>query len=107
MSSETHGFEVAIDRSSPEVIVLSVSGDVDPVTAPELGAHLDECVAAGHPVVVVDLGGVAFIDSSGLRVLVTAHQALGDGRRLELRNLRSAVQRVVDLSGLAEVFDVR
>jgi anti-anti-sigma factor len=52
--------------------------------------------------VILDLGGLSFIDSSGLRLLVfaTAHSR-GNGDRLRMLRSSAAVERVVQLSGLA------
>lgn len=106
MSTQPASFSVTVE-TLPDAVVLAVSGDLDPHTAPELERRLADCLADPATEVVVDLSEVPFVDSSGLRVLLTALQALGDARRLVLRDPQPAVRRVVDLAGLGEVFDVR
>ena len=82
---------------------LVLVGEIDSYTAPVLGERL----ANGSPVEVIDLAGVSFIDSSGLRVLVEAHQAHVDkGARLVLRAPSAAVQRLLEISGLVGHLDV-
>ena len=81
--------------------VLRPIGDIDMATAQEFD---DRLVAAtrDHPdsLIIVDLAEVGFIDSSGLRVLITAARAAqADGGRLRLRPGRPAVQRVFEVSG--------
>ncbi|HET7486467.1 MAG TPA: STAS domain-containing protein [Acidimicrobiales bacterium] len=50
--------------------VVSVRGEVDLATAPELRAAICQLASLGHPRLVVDLTATAFLDCSGVRVLV-------------------------------------
>jgi anti-sigma B factor antagonist len=82
---------------------LLLTGEIDSYTAPELSERL----AGEPPVEVLDLAGVTFIDSSGLRVIVEAHQRrTAAGSRLVLRAPSAAVQRLLEISGLAGHLDV-
>lgn len=82
---------------------LGLSGDIDAYTAPDLAAALDGLGPAAD--VAVDLSGVAFIDSSGLRALVSAHTVLGEhGHRLILVAPSRAASRLFEISGLDEYF---
>ena len=68
------------------------------------GEVVRECVAAIGPAagsVVIDLDGVAFIDSAGIWSLVAIHRSLElDLRRLELVGARGQVLRVLEMSGV-------
>jgi anti-sigma B factor antagonist len=56
---------------------------------------------------VVDLSGVGFVDSSGLRVLIEAHQrAQADSRRLVLSGSTRPVLRLLQITGLMEYLNV-
>lgn len=88
------------------VAVLALSGEVDLATVPRAREHLVRLVT-DHPgaVVVVDLRGVAFLDSIGLGVLVGAQRrarAAGGEIRLVLDDDR--VRETLALSGLDAVF---
>ncbi len=82
---------------------LVLEGEIDSYTAPTLSARL----GADSQLDVVDLAGVSFIDSSGLRVLVQIHEdrsAAGD--TLTLRSPSASVQRLLEISGLSAHLDV-
>jgi len=77
------------------VAVVRCCGEIDMGAAEAFRALLDQAIAAS-PTLVVDFGGVTFLDSSGLRVLaVTAVRA---GRSLAIRNPTPSVARVLELS---------
>ena len=83
--------------------VLNLSGELDLATVGELEDALRTRLEAGEDV-VVDLRGLAFMDSSGVRALVGAHQSAesGDGSLTIVRAPRgSEVDRVIDVSGIA------
>jgi len=85
---------------------VRVKGEVDLATAPGLHESLEGFEPADGPL-IVDLSDVAFLDSSGLSVLVRCHQHLdADGGGLRLVVTRPTILRVLDATGLAEVLDV-
>jgi anti-anti-sigma factor len=66
----------------PDARVVSVTGEVDALTAPMLAACLSAQLAVAQ-IVVVDLDGLKFLASAGLRVLFEANElAIERGRRL-------------------------
>lgn len=78
---------------------LEASGVIDAHTAPVLEAAL----AAIDTDVTLDLSTIDFIDSSGLRVIVAAHQRLDDhGHRLTLRGPSESVERLFEITGLKD-----
>ena len=83
---------------------LSVVGEIDAHTAPSLATAI---TGANRPDLTLDLAGVAFIDSSGLRVLIEAHRTAVDaGGGLHLAHPSDAVRRLLDISGLDDYLDV-
>jgi anti-anti-sigma factor len=81
---------------------IRVLGDLDLATAPLLTRELRRAEATGVASIVVDLSGVDFMDLAGVRVLSDA-ATRAQGWRLTLVPGRAEVQRVVELSGLADV----
>jgi anti-sigma B factor antagonist len=95
---------LSIERSDVDgEVVLTLAGELDAISAPELERHLDALAAKRSPRVVLDLSGLSFVDSAGVSVLLKAkHEAEGSGRRLILRNATEQVRRVFSLVGLAD-----
>jgi anti-sigma B factor antagonist len=56
--------------------------------------------------VILDLGRVEFLDSSGLGAVVAARKLLGEGRSLELAGLTPAVGKVMTLTRMDTVFPI-
>ena len=82
---------------------LVAAGEIDSYTAPALAQRL----SAEPKILVLDLAGVSFIDSSGLRILIEAHQSRIDAASsLTLRSPSAAVQRLLEISGLSAHLDV-
>lgn len=90
-----------ICEETDERYVLHVSGELDLATAPLLETHLEAAWASATPAVVLDLEGVTFLDSTGVRVILQAHQtAVADSRRFSLRRLPPQARMVCELVGV-------
>ncbi|HEX4982517.1 MAG TPA: STAS domain-containing protein [Ilumatobacteraceae bacterium] len=86
---------------------LHLRGEIDAHSVTVLVRHLDPLPGAEDEV-VIDLSEVGFVDSSGLRVLVEAHQrAEAEARRLVLSGSSRPVLRLLEISGLMEYLHVR
>jgi anti-sigma B factor antagonist len=91
------------------VLRAQVRGDIDPVSARVLAEELGRAIEARRPKqLVVDLSGVEFMDSSGVRVLIEVHRAQDErGASLVLEDLSGGPQRVLEVTGLTDYFDIR
>ncbi|MBV9422716.1 MAG: STAS domain-containing protein [Solirubrobacterales bacterium] len=90
-------------RVQDEACVISVSGELDLASSPALEEELDRVAASGTGLVIVDLRELEFMDSTGLSVLVKAHQrAEEQGKRFGLVNGSQQVQRLLTLTGVAD-----
>jgi anti-anti-sigma factor len=93
--------EVRAERDGRRVSVR-VAGEVDLATAPQVAACLGEHVASGAELIELDLSAVTFIDSTGVRLLLTfVADASRDGR---MRTIvpSEPVRRIVCLLGLEQ-----
>lgn len=87
--------------------VLEVAGEVDVYTAPTLRDRITDLLDAGQRRLVVDLGTVEFIDSTGLGVLVGAlNRAKELGGNLDLVCSQERVLKLLRITGLDKVFTV-
>jgi len=88
-----------------EVTIVHVAGEVDLASAPELAATL-KAEATPHVRLVLDLTGVPFMDSSGLRELLVFSRELGD-RLAVVVEPDSAVRHLLDIAEVAERINVQ
>src|SRR5262245_65557989 len=94
-------------RSVSDHVILEIGGEIDVYTAPRLRERLIELVNAGQKHVVVDLGRVEFLDSTGLGVLVGAHRRLlAREGSLNLVCPHERLLKVFRITGLDGVFDI-
>lgn len=87
-----------------DVVVTSVRGSIDALTAAALAEHLAAHLAAGRVAVVADMSGVDYTSSAGLRALLGAlKDARQRGGDLRLAGVQSPVRRVLELSGFTSI----
>jgi anti-anti-sigma factor len=100
-------FECEIgDIRRGEACVVTVRGEVDLANAADLEACLRRAIDGSPSSVVLDLEALTFIDSSGLRVLVAlSKEAQSRSATFGLRNVPNHAQRVLDITGLSDLFD--
>lgn len=104
MSAES--LTVTVDQASPDVAVAAVRGEIDLATVAQLEDALAAPAAAGQRV-VVDLTGCEFIDSSGLRALVSARATAAEaGGGIVLVIDDPGLLRVLEVSALDQVFEI-
>ena len=101
--------EFRLDTVGPtgDCAVLRVTGEVDVYTAPALRERASELLAKGAVHQIVDLGGVAFLDSTGLGVLVGGLKRVRahDGW-IDLVCTQGRILRIFRITGLSRVFNI-
>ncbi|HEV7562296.1 MAG TPA: STAS domain-containing protein [Solirubrobacterales bacterium] len=92
-----------------ETCMIQLDGELDLANAAALEQELDAALRNGNARVIVDMSELTFIDSTGIALLVTAAGGAdgngdgnGEGRVRFLRSRAAAVNRVLDLTGVAE-----
>jgi anti-anti-sigma factor len=95
-------FRVQVRRQG-DAALIAVSGELDLASGSALESELDKVTAPETTLLVVDLRELEFMDSTGLSIIVRAHQRLAEsGCELSLVRGSAQVQRLLDLTGVAE-----
>jgi anti-sigma B factor antagonist len=102
-------FSLALDLDPPTAR-LTANGELDIFTARQVSRQLTEAISAGCRQVLVDVGGVTFVDASALGVFARALATLqvddGSLGSLGFRHTSPPFRRLCKLTGLDVVFDL-
>jgi anti-sigma B factor antagonist len=97
-------FSVRTEQHGDAAVVVP-TGELDLATAPALEEALERAFSGGSARVVLDLRELEFIDSSGLRTLLTARrQAEVAGAQFSLVAGHRALERTLEIAGVHKVF---
>lgn len=91
-------------HSNGDIVVLEVDGDVDMLTAPPLRDAIIKSLDDHPRMLIIDLSAVRFLGSSGLALLVEAHQLAGEDIGLRVVADGPTTRRPLQLTGLDEQF---
>lgn len=98
--------ELSVTTNGP-VTVLKIDGRLDSNTSRELEEKVMGVITGGARRVLMDFGGVDYINSSGLRVLLMAFQHLKRGGGvLHLCDIKDYMREVFEISGYTEIFPI-
>jgi anti-anti-sigma factor len=89
-----------------QLVVLSVAGAVDMLTAPRLTEAIHAALPKKPSGLVVDLSKVEFLASAGMSVLVTAHEEITPTVRFGVVADGPATSRPIKLVGIADIIDL-
>ncbi len=100
--------ELQISRESlKRVDVVQVNGRIDSSTAPDFDNELKTIINEGTHNIVLNLAGVSYMSSAGLRGLVTALRECKKKRgKVVLAAPSDRVREVLDLAGLTSLFEI-
>jgi len=87
--------------------VVTITGRLDAVTAPEYEKKVHELIDGGDIRFVVDFESLDYISSAGLRgLLVTAKLLKAKGGQVSFANVKGTVKEVFDISGFGSIFQM-
>ena len=92
---------IEIKRNAAETII-EAAGRLDTTTAPALDKAINEDIE-GTKHLVLDLKGVEYISSAGLRVLLSAQKKMQQVGSMKLKNVCEAVMEVFEMTGFADI----
>lgn len=99
--------ELTAEQAGRGTVRLALTGELDISSAAQLDQELAKLEASDPPLIVLDLRKLEFMDSTGLRTVVTADaRAREQGRRLAIVRGPDAVHRVFSVTRLDERLEI-
>jgi anti-anti-sigma factor len=90
-----------------DVTIVSVVGELDASSAPDLRARFEELISQGQNQYVLDLMALDFIDSSGISAFVNLFKKVRMGQgSVKLCNINPEIMKIFELTRLNRVFDI-
>lgn len=86
-------------------LTLAPEGRLDTTTAPQLEAEVKDSLE-GVTTLVLDLAGLEYISSAGLRVVLSAQKAMNKQGSMVVRNVNEYVMEVLEVTGFADILTI-
>ncbi len=86
-------------------LVLTLSGRLDTMTAPQLEQDVNENVE-GISELVFDLGELEYISSAGLRVLLASQKIMNKQGNMIVRNVSESVNEIFEVTGFCDILSI-
>jgi len=96
-----------VESEKNNITILSVSGRMDATTAPQFNEACQNVLSSGKKSVIVDLGGLEYISSAGLRsILVMGKSCKSAQANLAFCSMQNMVADMFKLSGFISILKV-
>lgn len=103
MSSNEDKLSIQVQNGA----LIVVAGELDLATAPQLQSTAERLHTEDNRDLCIDLSGITFCDSTGLGILIWAHNTLSAAGRLVLVNPSRHLQQLITLTGLEHLLQPR
>jgi anti-anti-sigma factor len=98
--------EASIEHLDP-LLLIAVTGRLDTISAPEFDRKIAPALAGRHADILVDMAGVSYLSSAGLRsILHLVKHAADQGGRVGLYSVPVQIMEVLQISGFPARLDV-
>ena len=88
-----------------EETIIEVAGRLDTITAPTLDKTINEDID-GTKNLVLDLAGLEYISSAGLRVLLATQKKMQRIGSMKVRNVCDSIMEVFEITGFADILEI-
>ena len=88
-----------------DTLNIALEGRLDTMTAPELEAAVKDELASVDSA-VLDLAGLEYVSSAGLRVILSMHKALASKGGLTVKNPNETVSEVFEVTGFSDILNI-
>ena len=92
-------------KKNADELVLEITGRVDTITAPALEKTINENLANVKSL-ILDLKGLEYISSAGLRVLLGAQKKMSQIGSMKIKNVCELVMEVFEMTGFADILNI-
>lgn len=92
-------------KKNVDELVLEITGRVDTITAPTLEKTINENLANVKSL-ILDLKGLEYISSAGLRVLLGAQKKMSQIGSMKIKNVCELVMEVFEMTGFADILNI-
>lgn len=92
-------------RKEGDRLIISPKGNIDYVTAPELDDAVSK-VGDDVRMIELDMSGVPYISSAGLRVILNADEIMQDRDGIRLSGVNNDVRAILEMTGFCDTLDI-
>ena len=89
-------------KKNPQETVVEIVGRLDTITAPALEKTIQEAIGDACNL-VLDLKGLVYISSAGLRVLLSAQKKMQKIGSMKVKNVCAEVMDIFEMTGFADI----
>ncbi|NVM02445.1 MAG: STAS domain-containing protein [Candidatus Helarchaeota archaeon] len=98
---------IRVSSKSNEVSIISIEGDVDLYSSPKVREKISRLIEKRVPVIMINLKGVRYMDSSGIATFIEGFQKIRKYKgKLIFYNLQTLVRDVFKMTKLEKIFEV-
>ncbi len=88
-----------------KICTVTVEGEINTLTAPQLSQAISENAANSNKL-ILNLSGVDYISSAGLRVIVAAYKEMSKKEGLLIKGISQNVKSILDMTGLSKSLNI-
>ena len=92
-------------KKNVDELVLEITGRVDTITAPTLDKTINENLANVKSL-ILDLKGLEYISSAGLRVILNAQKKMSQIGSMKIKNVCELIMEVFEMTGFADILNI-
>ncbi len=95
------------EKKQGNITILQMNGRLDATSAPEMTRHISDLIGGGTLHIVLDLSGLEYVSSAGLRVFLSAAKRMRQVQgKLALANPVTQVRQVFDMAGFSTILPI-
>lgn len=94
-----------VKNKNGSTLVVSLSGRLDTVSAPQLDKELKEAIGDISEL-ILDLSGLEYMSSAGLRILLSAQKAMNNQGKMIVKNVNNTIMEIFEVTGFIDILTI-